>query len=314
MCSRRSTRAANSAAIRTSESLLTVSEIPLIGELLARCNFADHDRPVVCALSGGPDSAALVALAVAAGLDVTAVHVHHGLRESADDDAAGAETIAARLGVPFRTEHAELTDGPNLEARARAARRLLLGPDALFGHTTDDQAETALLALLRGAGATGLAAIRPGPTHPILGLRRSETHALCAALDLEPVIDPTNTDHRFRRNRVRAGLLPFLDDIAERDMAPLISRTADLLRDDDDLLDHLAAGIDPSDARALTNAPLPLARRAVRRWLTRDGYPPDAAAVARVLDVASGKSIACEVATIGRVSRSGQQLRVDGTS
>lgn len=311
MCSRRSIQAASSAATRTSESLLTVSEIPLVGELLARCTFADHDQPVVCGLSGGPDSSALVALAVAAGLDVTAVHVHHGLRESADHDATRAEQIAARLGVAYRIEHADLVDGPNLEASARAARRRLLGPDALLGHTTDDQAETVLLALLRGAGATGLAAIRPGPAHPILGLRRSETHGLCAALDLHAVIDPTNTHLRFRRNRVRAEVLPLLDDIADRDTALLIARTADLLRDDDDLLDRLAADIDPTDARALVDAPLALARRAVRRWLTRDGYPPDAAAVARVLDVAAGRSIACEVATVGRVSRSDQRLRVD---
>ena len=250
-------------------------------------------------------------LAVAADLDVNAVHVHHGLRPSAAEDAAAAEAIAERIGVPLRVEHAGVPDGPNLEARARDVRHGLVGPEAMFGHTADDQAETMLLALLRGAGATGLAAIRPGPTHPILELRRSETHRLCAALELDPVFDPTNADLRFRRNRVRSELMPLLDAIGDRDAVPLAVRSADLLRDDDDLLDHLAASIDPTDARALADAALPLSRRAVRRWLMRDGYPPSAAAVARVLAVADGSITACEVAGVGRVSRSRQRLSVD---
>ncbi len=249
-------------------------------------------------------------LAGAAGLDVVAVHVHHGLRDTADDDAAAAGSIAAQLGIPFRVEYAELDDGPNLEARARAVRHRIVGADALFGHTADDQVETMLLALLRGAGATGLSGIRPGPRHPILGLRRAETHALCEALDLEPIEDPTNSDARFRRNRVRSEVLPLLDDIADRDVISLATRTADLLRDDDDLLDGLAEAIDPTDAVALASAPLPLARRAIRRWLSRDGYPPDAAAVGRVLEVASGSAAACEVAGVGRVARSKQRLSI----
>lgn len=253
----------------------------------------------------------MVALAIASGLEVSAAHVHHGLRASADHDAVVAERIAMELGASFRLEHARLEDGANLEARARQVRHRLLGPDAMFGHTADDQAETVMLALVRGAGATGLAAIRPGPTHPILALRRSETHRLCDELGLEPVADPTNTDDRFRRNRVRSELLPRLDAVAERDVVPLLNRTAELLRDDDDLLDELSAAIDPTDARQLAAAPRPLARRAVRRWLSRDGYPPDAAAVARVLEVATGSVAACEVAGVGRIRRSRQRLRVE---
>ncbi len=140
---------------------------------------------------------------------------------------------------------AELDDGPNFEARARAARRDLLGPDALTGHTADDQAETVLLALLRGSGATGLSAMRPDAHHPLLALRRHETRRLCAALQLDPVEDPTNTDPRFRRNRIRHELLPLIDSIAERDVVPLLVRSADLLGDDDRLLDELAASHRP---------------------------------------------------------------------
>lgn len=282
----------------------------MLGDLLARCTFAPAGTRVVCASSGGPDSAALVALAVAAGLDVTAVHVHHGLRSTADDDAAAAERIAGQLNVAFRCEHARLDDGANLEARARDARHRLLGGGALFGHTADDQAETVLLALLRGSGATGLSAITPGPTHPLLALRRHETHALCAHLDLRPTSDPTNADLRFRRNRIRNELLPLMDSVAERDVVTLLDRTAGLLRDDDALIDELSRTLDPCDALALAAAPLPLARRAIRRWLTVDGYPPDAAAIARVIDVAAGRVAACEVTGIGRIERSRQRLRI----
>ena len=165
----------------------------------------------MCALSGGPDSAALVALAVAADLDVRTVHVDHGLRPDSADDASTAQGIADRFGVPFRCERVELADGANLESRARAARRAAVGVGALTGHTADDQAETLLLRLLRGAGGAGLAAMSPGPTKPILALRRAETHELCTLLDLTVADDPTNTDRRFRRNRMRHDVIPLLN-------------------------------------------------------------------------------------------------------
>ncbi len=282
--------------------------LPGIAALLARCTFDPPGSPVLCALSGGADSTAMTALAVAAGCEVTTVHVHHGLRPCADRDAAIAADTARRLGVGFRLELVEVDDGPNLEARARAARRLACGPTAITAHTADDQAETLLLALMRGSGATGLAGMRPGPAHPILGLRRSETEALCADLGLPTAHDPTNDDPRFRRNRVRHELRPLLDRLADRDLSPLLNRTADLVRDDDDLLDQLAGSLDPTDAIGLAEAPLPLARRAIRRWLARDGYPPDAATVARVLDVAGGGSVGCDVGGGRRVERSRQRL------
>jgi tRNA(Ile)-lysidine synthase len=252
----------------------------------------------------------MVALAVAAGCEVTAIHVHHGLRSSADDDADIARSTADRLGVAFHVAHAELSDGPNLEARARTARLAALGPGALTGHTADDQAETLLLALLRGSGASGLGAIGPGWRHPILALRRSETHGLCEQLGLCTADDPTNDDARFRRNRVRHELIPLLDDIAERDVTVLLTRTADLLRADDQFLDQLAAEIDPTDADALARAPRVLASRAVRQWLDHDGYPPDADAVRRVLTVAGGSATACELPGGRRVERRGDQLRL----
>lgn len=252
----------------------------------------------------------MVALALAAGCEVCAVHVHHGLRRSADDDAELAQTIAARLGAEFRLVRIDVSDGPNLEARARRARRAALGSDAMTGHTADDQAETVLLALIRGSGATGLGAIGPGRRHPILALRRAETHALCDELDLAVADDPTNDDRRFRRNRVRHELMPLLDAIAERDVTVLLNRTADLLRADDQYLDELAAAIDPTDAGQLTTSPRVLGARAIRQWLEHDGYPPDADTVQRVLTVAAGDAVACELTGGRRVERHGNHLHL----
>jgi tRNA(Ile)-lysidine synthase len=237
------------------------------------------------------------------------VHVDHALRPEAPAEADVVCAIAARLGAGFRAERAPVEPGPNLEARARQARFAVLPADVLTGHTADDQAETVLLNLLRGAGLDGLAGMGPG-RHPIIGLRRSETRKLCDEMGLTPVRDPSNDDLLFRRNRVRHELLPLLDDMAQRDVAALLARQADLLREDAVLLDALAEAIDPTDARALAAAPVPLARRAVRAWL-RDEHPPSAAAVERVLAVARGEATSTEVGGGRRVVRTAQRLRLE---
>ncbi len=125
-----------------------------------------------------------------------------------------------QLGAEFRLVTVEVAAGPNLEARARDARLAALPPGALTGHTADDRAETILINLLRGSGLDGLAAMGPDPTRPLLALRRHETRSLCADLGLTPVVDPSNTDPRFVRNRVRGELLPLMADIAGRDVVP----------------------------------------------------------------------------------------------
>jgi tRNA(Ile)-lysidine synthase len=288
----------------------------VVRALLTRCSFPPPGAPAVCAFSGGPDSTALVVLAVAAGCDARAVHVDHGIRPTSGAEAAAAAGLAATIGVPCHVVTVALDDGPNLEARARDARRTVLPAGTLTGHTADDRAETMLVNLLRGAGPDGLAALGPAPTRPILALRRTETAGLCAELGLSPVVDPSNTDARFVRNRIRAELLPLMADIAARDVVPLLARTAGLLAGDAALLDDLAAEIDPTDARAVAAAPPALARRAVRRWLAasiggaRAGYPPDQAAVERVLAVAAGRALACELSGGVRVERHHQRLRI----
>ena len=280
---------------------------PPVGALLDRCTFPAAGSDAVAAVSGGADSLALLALAVDAGLRVTAVHVDHGLRTGSAGEADVVRDVASSLGAAFRAVRVEIAPGPNLEARARAARKAALPADAMTGHTADDQAETIILNLVRGAGLDGLGGMHPGPSKPILALRRFETSALCESRGFAVVRDPSNDDPVHRRNRVRHEVLPLLDEVAARDVAGLLERGASLLRDDAALLDALAEAIDPTDARALAAAPVPLARRAIRRWLA-DEHPPDAAAVERVLAVARGEIKATEVAEGLRVGRSGGRL------
>jgi tRNA(Ile)-lysidine synthase len=282
-----------------------------VTDLLPLCTFDPPGTPVACAVSGGADSSALLALAVAAGLRVTAVHVDHGARPESAGEADVVRATAQRFGAAFETHRLRVAPGPNFEARARAARYAVLPTDALTGHTADDQAETVLINLLRGAATGGLAAMRRSPQRPLLALRRADTEAVCAALGIEVVHDRSNTDPRFVRNRVRAELVPLLNDIARRDVVPVLARQADLLRDDDDLLDELAAAIDPTDARAVSAAHPTLARRAIRRWLAT-GHPPDLATVDRVLAVAAGTAKACDVGGGRRVERTAQRLRIVG--
>lgn len=283
-----------------------------VASLLARCVFPAAGSPVVCAVSGGADSLALLVLAVAADLEVTAVHVDHGLRPDSAADAEVVAAVAEAHGASFRSERVAIADGGDLEARARTARWEVLGPDALTGHTADDQAETLLINLLRGAGLDGLAAMEPGGRHPLLAIRRSDTEAVCASLGLSPVEDPSNSDPRFVRNRVRHELLPLMADISDRDVVPLLTRTSDIARSASGELDRAAASLDPTRAADLIAAPEVLATVALRRWLTTsDGYAPSAAEIERVLAVAAGDVVGCQLSRGRSVRRTEGVLRIE---
>ncbi len=282
----------------------------MIPELLARCTFPPAGTAVDCAVSGGPDSLALLVLASEAGCRVTAWHVDHGLRPGSTAEADVVAQAASRWGAAFEARTASCEPGPNLEARARALRYGVLPAGVLTGHTADDQAETVLLNLIRGAGLDGLAGIDPA-RRPMLALRRRETQALCESLGLEPVQDPSNLDPAHRRNRIRHELLPLLCDIAERDVVPIIARGAGLMGAIRDLIDELAAAIDPTDAKAVADAPEPLAQMALRRWIQREtgaDHPPDAATIERVLAVARNDARSTEIGGGWRVTRSAQRL------
>ena len=204
------------------------------------------------AVSGGPDSLALLLLAAAArpGL-VEVATVDHGLRAEAHEEARMVAQTCERLALSHSTLTARWSEVPQtaIQERARQQRYLLLGYwaeerglDALAtAHHADDQAETLLMRLARGSGVRGLAGMRPRSItpgshikliRPLLGWRRSELEAVCTTAGLRPVEDPSNEDDRFERVRVRQALACFewLDPAA-------IARSATNLGDADAALD-----------------------------------------------------------------------------
>jgi tRNA(Ile)-lysidine synthase len=288
-------------------------------QVLQRCRFPDPaGSPYVLAVSGGADSMALMALAHRAGLEAQVVHVDHGLRPGSDKEAGVVKAAAGVFGYPFSSVAVSVAPGSDLEARARRARYGVLPAGVLTGHTMDDQAETLVLNLMRGAGLDGLAGMRvrgsgPGPgrvVRPLLGLRRAETSEVCRRVGLRPLDDPSNADPRFRRNRVRREVVPLMAIVAERDPVPVLARQAALIADDVELLESLAARLDPTDVQGLRAAHPALARRALRKWLrTGEGvHPPSGAELARVLEVVEGRRQACQVSGGRRVARSRGRL------
>lgn len=261
---------------------------------------ADH---VLVALSGGPDSTALVAaLAELRGAGrisaVSALHVDHGLRPGAAEDGDAAARTCADLHVSFARVRVQVPQG-NVQAQARRERYQALAAEAAragatrvaTGHTRTDQAETVLLRLLRGAGARGLSGIPPrrgAIVRPLLDRSRAEVLAYLRDRGLAWREDPTNASPRYARNRVRHELAPVLAAIAPA-AERAIARSADLLRADERALAARArrgfAGGAISVA-SLRREPLAVRRRAVRALWRRagpEGGELSAAHVARVL-------------------------------
>lgn len=287
---------------------------PLTDALARRCSFPSPPlpRPADVAVSGGADSMALLVLAAYATGDVVAWHVDHGLRAGSEREADLVGAAAKRFGAGFRSVRVDLSEGPNIEERARDARRAVLPEGIATGHTADDQAETVVLNMMRGASSRGLGAMRPGPAKPILGLRRSETVALCEAWGLEVVSDPTNDDLRLRRNSVRHRALPLLAEIFERDPVPILCAQADLLREESDYLDGLAAQLDATDCRLLAQAPGVLARRALVAWLGGlSGRRLGRGEIERAMAVARGECVGTELRGGWVLRRRGMRLRAE---
>ena len=273
-----------------------------------QCTFPSNG-PIHCAVSGGADSSALLILASMTGEEVIAHHVDHGLRPNSSIESDRVARLTNQVGAKFRSVAVSLEEGPNLEARARSARFDALPDDVLTGHTADDQAETIILHLLRGGGPDALAGMGD-EHHPIIKLRRADTESVCQIFEWTPVEDPTNEDPRFRRNRVRHEILPLLNDVAERDVVPLLIRAGEIAEKDADLLDQLAQEIDVTDAADLASAPIALARRSIRAWL-RGEHPPDLASVERVLQVARGEALGTEITGGRSVRRTNGKLRLE---
>jgi tRNA(Ile)-lysidine synthase len=260
-------------------------------------------RLVLAACSGGPDSLALAAaLAFEAprlGLRAGAVTVDHGLQPGSTEQSVRVAAILRKLGLdPVACLRAEVTgrgDGaayPGPEAAARHARYAVIEAAAaeygaaavLLGHTLDDQAETVLLGLARGSGARSLAGMRAASgryLRPLLGLRRAQTIAACAAQGLDPWEDPHNADPAYARTRVRQQILPLMEELLGPGIAEALARTADGLRADADALDALAretaerlANADGGlEVTALAELPAAIRTRLLRRAAIAAGAP-----------------------------------------
>ena len=181
---------------------------------------------LLVACSGGPDSQALLhvlyGLRHEHGCKLLAVSVHHGLRADAFQDVERARELAEQLAVPFEVRTLKVPAGPSLQAQARKARYQVLhacarehGADAIaVGHTRDDQAETVLARLLRGASLEGLTAIAPrredGVVRPLIDAGRAQVEAYLMRHGVSWARDPSNQDRRFARARIRHDLLPAL--------------------------------------------------------------------------------------------------------
>lgn len=212
---------------------------------------------VLCAVSGGPDSSALLhvlaGLRSRLGLRLAACAVDHGLRAEAAGEIELAAALARQLDVPIDVERVTVDPGGNLQARARAARHAALRDVAsrrgaryvATAHTADDRAETVVLRLLRGAGPRGLAVLPPRDgllVRPLVRARRSQIVAHLERHAIATAADPSNRDPRFLRVRVREEVLPLLAELAPRIVASLC-----------DLADDLAPVRDAADPLASLN-------------------------------------------------------------
>ena len=230
------------------------------------------DRPVAAAVSGGADSLALAAALAFERPGSHALVVDHGLQPGSSQVAQRAADACRGLGLEARVLTASPAGAD--EGAARTARYAALDAAAeelrldavLLGHTLDDQAETVLLGLARGAGARALGGMAPARgryLRPLLAVRRATTHAACAEARLVPWDDPHNADPSYARVRARHRVLPILETHLGPGTAEALARTATQLREDADALDALTP--DTDDVATLAALPAALRSRALKR-------------------------------------------------
>jgi tRNA(Ile)-lysidine synthase len=262
---------------------------------------------LMVAVSGGADSAVAAwgCIEVAGNRRVRLVHVDHGLPDSPTMRAA-ANLVADALGMRLHVVAVNLSGDGSEETRARIARLAALEDTAdrdewiVTGHHRDDDAETVLGNLLRGAGAGGLSGIasrRGRYVRPLLGLSKETIREAADTLRLPYRNDPANEDLRHRRTVIRHRLLPELEAGFGVDVRGALHRSAGLISADDAVLEEAASAVPITidgaaallPAPLLTTLPRPIASRAIRRAMraVRPPYPGSAAEVAAVMDVAT---------------------------
>jgi tRNA(Ile)-lysidine synthase len=263
--------------------------------------------PLVAMLSGGRDSVCLLDLAVrlrGPGA-VTAVHVNYGLRDDSDADEGHCAALCSRLGVELELERPRRPEGPgNLQSWARdtryaAAAQLALGQGGLIatGHTADDQVETILYRLASSPSRRALLGMRKRDgslVRPLLSFTREQTTTYCEERGLDWRDDPSNAESSYARNRVRHGLAAALAEVHPA-AARNVLRTADLLRDEAEVLDSLVdseLGANGSERGTielsrLAELPSALRRLVVQRLADRAAGRPVPGAANRAEEVAN---------------------------
>ncbi len=251
---------------------------------------------LLIAVSGGPDSTALLLMAAEwakrrGKTRIEAATVDHGLRPESADEAKAVAALCARLGVGHRVlQWKGAKPTTRLQERAREARYRLLvdrakaiGADALMtAHHADDQAETVLFRLLRGSGVAGLRGMdlmtaRDGMTiaRPLMGLKKRDLIAFANARGAPFIDDPSNADPRFARTRLRALLARLGEEGLDAEALDRLARRA---RETEEALAHLTAEVElrvgsegALDARALFAAPIAIGRRILAQRIAEAG-------------------------------------------
>jgi len=255
------------------------------------------------AFSGGLDSTVLLHATIKAHgkKNVHAFHVHHGIQKEADQWQAHCKAVAKKLGCHFDTRNVKLNKQSNIESQARNLRYEALTQmceahkiqDLLLAHHLDDQAETVLIQLMRGAGLPGLSAMPQVKSNelihlwrPFLNMRRKDLEIYAKEHQLTWIEDPSNQDESYRRNAVRKSILPRLEKF-QKGAIENLARSARHLGEAQGLLNQLAdidlglieskEGLSKTNLIRLYKTSQARATNALRRWLSKNGlaYPSE---------------------------------------